>query len=420
MENGSGRGGTPRVVIVGGGFGGLYAAKALRDAPVEVTLIDRRNHHVFQPLLYQVATAALSPGEIAVPIRAVLSRQRNATVYLAEARAIDRAGRRVVLTDDGEIGYDYLILAPGARHSYFGHDEWAAVAPGLKTIEDALEIRRRILIAFEAAEREADPAREAAWLNFVIVGGGPTGVELAGAIGEIARLTLAHDFRRIDPTRARILLVEAGPRILPAFPESLADSARRQLADLGVEVLTGRPVTAIDDRTVAIGEAVIPARTVIWAAGVQASGLIGTLGVPVDRAGRVTVDPDLSLPGHPEVFVIGDAAVFPHQNGRPLPGTAAVAVQQGRFVGQAIARRAAGLPVEHFRYRNQGNLATIGRAAAVCDFGRLRLTGLPAWLAWLTVHILLLIGFGNRLVVLIRWAWAYLRLQRGARLITGD
>ena len=410
--------GRPHVVIIGGGFGGLNAAQAFKDKPVRVTLIDRRNYHLFQPLLYQVATAALSPGEVAVPIRAILRRQRNTRVLLAEARAIDLAARKVIL-DEGALDYDYLIVAPGSSHSYFGHDEWEPLAPGLKSIEDALDMRRRILLAFEQAEREMDLATRQALLTFVVIGGGPTGVELAGALGEISRQTLARDFRTIDPAQARILLLEGGPRILPTFPEDLSASAQKQLEKLGVEVRTGALVTEVTPEAVCIGEERIPTWTVLWAAGVKATPLLQSLGLPLDRAGRVTAEPDLSLPGHPEVFVIGDAAAYPHQDGQPLPGLAAVAVQEGTTAAQNILLALAGQPTKPFRYRHQGLLATIGRAAAVARFGRLHLSGLAAWLTWLFIHVYLLIGFGNRVIVMFRWAWSYFTFQRGARLITG-
>lgn len=411
-------GGVPRVVIVGGGFAGLWAARALAHAPVEVVLLDRRNHHLFQPLLYQVATAALSPGDIATPIRHELRRQKNAQVSLAEAQSVDLDGR-VVRTEIGDFPYDYLILAPGAGHSYFGHDEWESHAPGLKTIDDALEIRRRILLAFEDAENAESEERRRALLTFVIVGGGPTGVELAGAIAEISRQTLVDDFREIDPARARILLVEAGPRIMAAFPESLSASAVQQLSDLGVEVRTGVPVTAISDGEVTLGDQTIQAGTILWAAGVKASPLLESLGVELDRAGRVTVAPDLTLPGYQEVYVVGDASVFPHRGKRPLPGVAPVAMQQGSAAARNIERTMSGRPRRQFRYIPRGNWATIGRAAAIVHLGPLKLSGLPAWLLWLAAHIFFLVGFGNRVVVLTRWAWAYLWFQRGARLITG-
>jgi NADH dehydrogenase len=408
----------PRVVIVGAGFGGLSAARSLARAPARVTVVDRRNHHLFQPLLYQVATAALSPGDIAYPIRAILRRQKNATVLLADAAAIDTSSRELVLTD-GRIGYDFLILATGARHAYFGHQEWEERAPGLKSLEDALEIRRRILLAFEKAERETDPDRRRALLTFVLVGGGPTGAELAGAIGEISRHVLASDFRSIDPREARILLVEAGPKILPTFPPELSASAAAALERLGVEIRTGAPVTAIGPDSVEIAGERLPASTVLWAAGVAASPLARSLGVPLDKAGRVLVEPDLTVPGHPEIFVIGDLAAFLHQTGKPLPGVAPVAIQQGRHAAQNVERALRGAPRVPFRYRDPGNLAVLGRAAAIADLGRIRLTGFPAWLFWCFVHILYLIGFRNRFIVMFEWAWAYFSYQRGARLITG-
>ncbi len=420
---------SPRVVILGGGFGGLYAARALRRAPVDVVLVDRRNHHLFQPLLYQVATAALNPSDIAYPIRRVLRRQRNASVVLAEARSVDVTGRRVILSD-GEIQYDYLIVATGATHSYFGHDDWVRFAPGLKTIEDALGIRRRVLLAFEQAERESDADRRRAWLTFIIVGGGPTGVELAGALAEIARHVLARDFRHIDPRSARVILVEAGPRILATYPPELSEKAVRQLERLGAEVQAGATVTSIDRDGVTLGgnpapraatpsgERRIEAKTVLWAAGVLASPLARSLGVPLDRAGRVLVRPDLSISGAPDVYVIGDLAAV-QQDGRPVPGVAPAAIQMGRHAAANIARALRGGPAEPFRYHDEGSLATIGRAAGVADFGRLTLSGYPAWLAWLFVHILFLIGFRNRFLVLFEWAWTYLTYDRGARLITG-
>ena len=408
----------PHVVILGGGFGGLYAARALRRAPLRLTLVDRRNHHLFQPLLYQVATAALNPSDIAVPIRRVLRRQKNATVLLGEATAVDIAGRRVVLAD-GELPYDYLIIATGAAHSYFGHDDWSPFAPGLKTIEDALEIRRRILLAFEAAERDPDPGTRRAWLSFVVIGGGPTGVELAGALAEIARLILRADFRSIDPASARVALIEAGPRILPAFAPALSEEAARELAGLGVEVITGAAATSVDATGVSLGERRLQARNVLWAAGVAASPIAGSLGIPLDRAGRVPVSPSLTLPGHPEVFVIGDLAAL-RQDGKPVPGVAPAAKQMGRHAARNILRAVRGLPHVPFRYRDAGSLATIGRAAAVAEFGRLKLSGFIAWLAWLLVHIYFLIGFRNRLLVMLQWAWLYLRHDSGARLITGE
>jgi NADH dehydrogenase len=407
-----------QVVIVGGGFGGLNAARALHRAPVRVTLVDRRNHHLFQPLLYQVATAALSPADIAYPLRSVLRRQANASVLLAEAVGVDRSKRELVLAD-GRIAFDYLVIATGARHAYFGHDDWEPNAPGLKSLEDALDIRRRILLAFEHAEREADEARRRALLTFVIVGGGPTGVELAGAIGEISRHSLVGDFRSIDPREARILVLEAGPRILPTFPEALARKAERALRRLGVEVATGRAVTGVEEGAVLIGGVTIAAATVIWAAGVRGSPLSASLDVARDGAGRVLVQPDLSIPGDPRIFVIGDLAAFLHQTGAPLPGVAPVAIQQGRYVARTIEGDLAGRPRTDFRYRDKGGLAVIGRGQAIAQMGSLRLSGLLGWLAWCFIHILFLVGFRNRAFVLLEWAWYYLTDQRGARLITG-
>jgi NADH dehydrogenase len=409
----------PRVVIVGGGFGGLYAARALRRAPVEVTVVDRRNHHVFQPLLYQVAMAALSPGEIASPIRWILRRQRNAEVILAEATGIDLSANRLILKD-GVIDYDFLIVATGAAHAYFGHDEWRRVAPGLKTLEDALEIRKRVLLAFERAERETDPERRAAQLTFVVIGGGPTGVEMAGALAEMSRHSLARDFRHFDPGSARILLLEGGPTILSAFPETLRQAAMHDLRRLGVTVYTDSIVTDVAAGSVAIGSESIRAETVLWAAGVSASPLGAALGVPVDRAGRVKILPDLTIPGAPNVFVIGDLATLAGPDDRPLPGVAQVAIQMGRHAVHNILRALEHQPLRPFHYQDLGNMATIGRASAIADFGRLRLSGLLAWLAWLFVHILNLIGFRNRLVVFVQWAWAYFSYQRSIRLITGD
>ncbi len=406
------------MAIVGGGFGGLYAARALARRPVRVTLLDRRNHHLFQPLLYQVATAALNPSDIAVPLRSVLRKATNITVLLAEVARVDLAGRRVVL-DRGEIGYDALVLAAGASHSYFGHDDWEVLAPGLKTLEDALEIRRRVLLAYEAAERESDGAERQALLTFVVIGGGPTGVELAGALGEISRQTIARDFRLIDPTKARIVLLEGGPRILTTFPESLSRRAEDALRRIGVEVRTKAVVTRVTTDAVWLRGEQIRARTVLWAAGVAAAPLARTLGAPLDRSGRVLVEPDLSIPGHPETFAIGDMCAFLHQTGAPLPGVAPVAIQQGRAVADNVWRRLHGQPTRSFRYRDRGSMATIGRAAAVAVVGGLRLSGLVAWLAWLLVHIMFLIGFRNRFLVLFEWAWAYVTWHRGARLITG-
>jgi NADH:quinone reductase (non-electrogenic) len=411
---------SPHVVIVGGGFGGLYAAKRLRRSPVRVTLIDRRNHHLFQPLLYQVAMAGLSPGDIAYPIRSILRRQANAHVWLAEAAAVELPSRRVALREGGHVGYDYLILASGARHAYFGHEEWEPFAPGLKSLEDALEIRRRMLLAFEQAEHERDPVERRRLLTFVIVGGGPTGVELAGALADIARTVLVSDFRSIDPRESRVVLVEAGPRVLPPFPEPLSSKAEASLRRLGVEVRCGSAVTNVDPEGVRLGDQVIAARTVLWAAGVAASPLARTLGVPLDRAGRVLVNPDLSVPGHPEAFVVGDLAAFLHQTGSPLPGVAPVAIQQGRHAARNVVLAVAGRATEPFRYADKGNLATIGKAAAVADFGFVRISGFSAWLLWIIVHILFLIGFRNRVIVVFEWAWAYFTSQRGARLITGD
>jgi NADH dehydrogenase len=416
-----------RVVIIGGGFGGLYAAKALRHAPVEVTLIDRRNFHLFQPLLYQVATGGLSPGEIASPLRHVLRRSKNTEVLLAEVLDLDPAKQRIILRD-GETGYDTLIVAAGASHSYFGNDQWEPLAPGLKTIEDATEIRRRILLAFEKAEREPDEEARQAWLTFVVVGAGPTGVELAGALGEIANDTLRHDFRRIDPSSARIFLVEGTDRVLPPYPPDLSAKAEQALIRLNVKPMVSAIVTGIDEAgvTVRCGNQAehIPARTVLWAAGVQASPLGRVLaeraGAKLDRAGRVIVEPDLTIAGHPEILVIGDLASFTHQTEKPLPGVAPVAMQQGRYAAQLVRRRLAGRAVEPFHYWDKGSLATIGRAAAVADFGRIHIDGYFAWLTWLFVHLMYLVGFDNRLLVFIKWAYNYFTRNRGARLITGE
>ncbi len=414
----------PHVVILGGGFGGLAVARSLAGAAVNVTLVDRRNHHLFQPLLYQVATAALNPSDIATPIRAVLARQRNTRVLLAEARAIDVAARRVTL-DDGELHYDVLVVATGATHSYFGQP-WAAHAPGLKSIEDALEIRRRVFLAYEAAERASDPVEQRAQLTFVVVGAGPTGVELAGALGEIGLHTLAHDFRRIDPTQVRVLLVEGKERVLPSYPPALSAAARRALEQRHVEVATGAMVTALDAHGVTLrrGEASerVAARTVLWAAGVQASPLGASLGAPVDRAGRVEVGPDLALPGHPEVFVIGDLARVV-AGGVEVPGVAQGALQAGRHVAAIIRREAragaAPSPRPAFRYRDKGSMATVGRAQAVVHTRRFDRSGFLAWLMWWVVHIAFLVGFKNRLLVMFHWAWSWLTFSRGARLITG-
>ena len=410
----------PRVVILGAGFGGLQAALALRDAPVQVIVVDRRNHHLFQPLLYQVATAALSPADIAYPIRAILRHQKNADVLLDEAVAIDLARRELVLRE-ARLPYDYLVVAAGARHAYFGHEEWESRAPGLKSLEDALEIRRRILLAFEEADREPSPERRRALLTFVIVGGGPTGVELAGAIAEISRHVLVDDFRHIDPREARIVLVEAGPRVLPTYTDATSLNAESALRERGVEVRTGAPVTLVDAEGVQLGAAErIPAKTAIWAAGVAASPIASRLGVPLDRSGRVVTEPDLSIPGHPEVFVIGDLGLFLHQGGRALPGVSPVAMQQGRYAARAIASRIQGRPIAPFHYVDKGTMAVIGRSAAVAEVAGIRLRGFPAWLAWCFVHIFYLIGFRNRFIVMFEWAWAYVSYQRGARLITGD
>lgn len=412
----------PRVVVIGAGFGGLAAVRALRRAPVEITLVDRRNHHLFQPLLYQVATGGLSPGEIAYPIRAVLRRQKNAQVLLAEATGIDLSQRRVTLAD-GFLDYDFLVVAAGARHAYFGHPEWEPYAPGLKDVEDALEIRRRILLAFERAEREPDLARRRALLTFAIVGAGPTGVELAGAIADIARRVMREDFRHIDPRDARIVLLEAGPRILPAFPPRLSAKAQASLRHLGVEVRTATPVTAVGPAAIQAGPDLILAHTTLWAAGVTASPLGRLLGeaaqLPVDAAGRVPITPELHLAGHPEVFVLGDLTILDDHQGRRLPGLAPVAMQQGRAAAANLVRQLRGQPLRPFRYLDKGNLATIGRARAVADIRGLQLSGLPAWLVWIFVHILFLIGFRNRILVALEWSWDYLSFQQAARLITG-
>ena len=413
----------PRVVIVGAGFGGLLAARTLARYPVQITLVDRQNFHIFQPLLYQVATAGLSPDEIAAPIRWIMRSQRSVEVLMSEVRDFDLS-RRVVKLEDGEVEYDYLIVAAGASHAYFGHDEWGAFAPGLKTIEDALEIRRRVLLAFELAERQAassdDKDREHAQLNFVVVGGGPTGVELAGTLAEISRQVLGNEFRSIDPKRTRIVLLEGGPRVLPAYPEDLSRSAEEQLRHLGVEVQTSALVTQVEPGAVHVGESKLPAAVILWAAGVAASPLGKKLGAPVDRAGRVLVNPDLSIPGHPEVFVVGDLAALKDENGKWLPGVAPVAMQEGKATAHNIGNELRGEPRKNFHYWNKGSLATIGRAAAVADFGKIHVSGFLAWLSWLFIHIFFLIGFRNRLMVLIQWAWSYLTYERGARLITGD
>jgi NADH:ubiquinone reductase (H+-translocating) len=407
----------PHVVILGGGFAGINAARALSGADVRITLVDRQNHHLFQPLLYQVATASLSPAEVASPIRWILRGQRNVEVWLDEAVDVKPADRVVRLRDTA-LQYDFLIVATGATHSYFGHPEWAAVAPGLKTVDDALEMRRRFLLAFEAAEREADPVARCRLLTFVIVGGGPTGVELAGAMAEIARTVIPREFRYVDTTTARVVLVEGLDRILPGFPESLSASARLQLEALGVEVATGGRVTRIDASGVELGELRIDAANVFWAAGVAGSSIGPSLGGELDPAGRVRVAPDLSVPGHPEIFVAGDLA-HAERDGRALPGVAQVAIQAGRHAAAMIRADLLGKPREAFRYRDLGSLATIGRAAAVADFGWLRLSGAVAWFVWVVVHVFQLTSFRNRLLVMIQWAWAYVTFQRGNRVITG-
>jgi len=409
----------PRIVVIGAGFGGLLAARSLANNPVKVSLIDRRNYHTFQPLLYQVATAGLSPGEIAAPIRWIMRNFRNVEVLLGEVQDFDLA-RKTVKLPDLEIPYDYLIVATGASHAYFGHDEWEPFAPGLKSIDDAIEIRRRVLLAFELAERQSVHGDSHSPLNFVVVGGGPTGVELAGTLAEIAHRVLAHEFRSIDPKRARIILYEGGPRILPAYPEDLSQSAKEQLEKLGVEVHTSASVTQIEPGAIHVGETRLLAAVVLWAAGVSASPLGKKLGAPVDRAGRVLVNPDLSIPEHPEVFVIGDLASLQDKQGKAVPGVAPAAMQQGKWAAHNIERDLKGQPREPFNYWNKGNLATIGRAAAVADFGKIHVSGFIAWLAWLFIHIFFLIGFRNRIVVLISWAWSYFTYERGARLITGD
>jgi NADH:ubiquinone reductase (H+-translocating) len=409
----------PHVVIIGGGFAGLEAARGLRRAAVRVTLLDRRNHHVFQPLLYQVATAGLSAPDIAAPIRHILRRQRNVHVLLGDVARIDAARRTVVLAD-GELPYDALVLATGATHSYFGHAEWEAHAPGLKSLEDALEIRRRLLLAFEEAEREGDEARRRAFLTFVVVGAGPTGVELAGTVAELARHTLRDEFHRIDPAAASVILLEAADRVLPPYLPELSEKARRQLERLGVEVRTGARVTGIDAggvTTEGTHAGRIESRTVLWGAGVAASPLGRSLDAPVDRAGRVMVRPDLSVPEHPEVFVAGDLAHL-EQDGAPVPGVAPAAMQMGRHAARNVRRLLGGEATQPFRYRDKGSLATIGRNSAVAQFGRrLKISGFPAWLAWLLVHIFFLIGFRNRIVVMADWAVAYFTYQRHARLI---
>ncbi|MCF7801685.1 MAG: NAD(P)/FAD-dependent oxidoreductase [Candidatus Marinimicrobia bacterium] len=409
-----------KVIIVGGGFAGLNAAKVLGNQKgFQVTLIDSRNHHLFQPLLYQVAMAGLSPAEIARPIREMLGKYRNVRVLQGMVQSV-KPDQRKVVTDFGEKDYDYLVLAGGAKHTYFGHSEWEVHAPGLKTIEQATEIRRRVLMAFEKAEREDDPADQKKHLTFVIVGGGPTGVELAGAIGEMSRFTIAREFRQIDPKLTRVILIEAGPRILPSFSKESASKATRDLEKLGVQVWTSSMVTGVNHDGVEVGEERVRAATVLWAAGVKASHLNGDLNEPKDQSGRVQVEPDLSVKSHPEIFVCGDqAAVIPKEGEKPLPGLAPVALQQGRYVAKMLIRKEKGRPVEPFSYRDKGQLATIGRSRAVAEFGKIRISGFFAWLAWLLVHIYYLTGFKNRLFVVIQWAWAYLTFDRGARLIVG-
>ncbi len=407
----------PRVLIIGAGFGGLEAAKKLACEDLLLTVIDRTNYHLFQPLLYQVATAALSPADIAGPVRGILSECKNVEVILAEVQSIDVNAKKVKLAD-GEVDYDYLIVATGARHSYFGHPEWEQIAPGLKSLEDAVEIRRRILMAFEYAERTSDEAARKAAMTFVIVGGGPTGVEMAGAIAEIARYTLSKDFRHIDPSQARVILVEGEPLVLASYPEDLRRSAMKQLADLGVEVRTGIHATNLSNQGLQVGNEFIPCRVKIWAAGNTASFVGKSLGVPVDRVGRVMVNNDLTIPNHPEVQVIGDLANFPHQTGEPLPGVSPVAMQQGRHAARNILMMIDGEEPQRFWYFDKGSMATIGRNKAVADLRLVHLTGITAWLAWLFVHVIFLVGFRNRLAVLFQWAWAYFSFNKGARLIT--
>ena len=411
----------PHLVIIGGGFAGLWATRALASARIRITLVDRRNHHLFQPLLYQVATAGLSAPDIAAPLRHILGDQRNVEVRLGEVTLIDKQSRQITLADGSHLGYDTLMLCTGATHAYFGHEEWAADAPGLKTLDDAIALRRKLLLAFERAEAEPDPARKAAWLSFAVVGGGPTGVELAGTLAEIARHTLRNEFRHIDPASAKVRLVEAGPRVLSTFPEVLSLKARRQLEKLGVEVLTGTPVSDINSEGFQLGDQFVPARTVVWAAGVAASPLARTLDVPLDRAGRVPVQPDLTLDGHPEIFVAGDLAALSQADGKPVPGVAPAAKQMGKHVAAIIRARLDNKPAPGpFKYQDFGNLATIGRMAAIVHLGRLQLSGVLAWWFWLAAHVFFLIGFRNRVVVLLNWAVAYWSYQRSARIIFGD
>jgi NADH:ubiquinone reductase (H+-translocating) len=409
--------GMPHVLILGGGFAGLYAARGLKRAPVRVTLVDRRNHHLFQPMLYQVATAALNADDIAAPIRSVLRKQSNAEVILAEVRTIDPAARRVVFADGAETTYDYLIVATGARHSYFGHDEWESIAPGLKSIEDAFTIRQRVLLAFEQAEREPDPVRRHALLTFVVVGGGPTGVETAGALAELRRYALRRDFRHIDPGEATVLLLEGGLRLLPSYPPSLSSKAKLELRRLGVEVRTETFVTDIRAGSVIAAGWTIPTKTVIWAAGNMASPILKCLGTPLDNVGRAIVEPDCTIPGHPEVFVLGDAALFNHQEGGPLPGICPVAIQMGEYTARTIQGDLQHHPRRAFSYWDKGQLAVIGRGRAVADIRKLHFAGFLAWLVWTFVHIFFLIGFRNRVLVMIQWAWSYVTYGRGARLI---
>jgi NADH dehydrogenase len=409
---------SPRVVIIGGGFAGLYAAQGLADAPVQITLIDRQNHHLFQPMLYQVATAALSPSDIASPIRSILRDQKNTEVILGEVAAVRTADRQVAMSDGSMVEYDYLILATGARHSYFGRDDWEPFAPGLKSLEDAEEIRRRVLLSFERAERESDPVKRHAHLTFVVVGGGPTGVEVAGALAEIRRYALRRDFRRIDPGEATVMLLEGGPRLLSSYPLQLAERAKGELRRLGVEVRVETMVKDIRPEHVVAGGWTIPTQTVVWAAGNAASPLTRTLATPLDPAGRVIVEPDCTVPGHPEVFVLGDAAAFKDDRFGTLPGICPVAIQMGQYASRVIAGDLAGRPRRPFEYWDKGQLAVIGRGRAVADIWRLHFGGFLAWLVWIFVHIFFLIGFRNRVIVLIEWAYAYFTYQRGARLIT--
>ena len=412
---------SPRVLIVGAGFGGMNAALALRHANVRVTVVDRKNHHTFQPLLYQVALAVLSPAEIASPVRTVLRRQRNVEVLMGEVVGFDLANHRALLKNGSALDYDYLILAPGSTHSYFGHDEWEPSAPGLKTLEDATEIRRRVLLAFELAEKQVlEKAPHPTPLDFVIIGGGPTGVELAGAISDIARHYMTRDYHHIDPRQARILLLEGGPRVLPAYPEDLSASAEKQLRDIKVEVYTNTQVTGIEPGAVLAGDRRFTAAVIVWAAGVAASPLGKMLGAPIDRSGRVFVDSELNIAGHPEVFVLGDLAAREQEPGQFLPGLAPVAIQMGKWVGKTIVRDVEGKPRKPFHYFDKGSMATIGRNKAIAQIGKIHLSGVIAWLAWLFIHILYLIGFRNRMLVLTEWAWSYITGQGGSRLITGD